>query len=214
MIARPKTGRVHDLHPDRLRNVYKFPLEGLHIKRNSKLTVLGRVVYVFVSAIATSAAILAVSYALGGLPLAAPTCTAQAAMQLPKPLVQSVNTIEAERNIATATSPEFITNLMSRPLRGGGTAEAFANFDPGYCGFNGNINDFNASISDGYIPLDRVVLIRHGSQTEGELSGICISNTVPTAKMANHVIVMTIRCDRLYPESTWTQPNPKLRPLP
>jgi hypothetical protein len=134
-----------------------------------------------------------------------PVCTATAAEQLPSSLVKSVNAIEAEQNIATPSSNAFSTDLMSRPLRGGGTAQAFANFEPEYCGFD-------ASLAGGALPQDYVVLIRGGHPTRAYINGVCISDTVPTARMVKHVIVMTFRCDRLYANSTWIQTNPRLLP--
>lgn len=145
----------------------------------------------------------------------APTCTTTAAKQLPKSLVDNVNAIEADRNIATPTSDASVTILKERPLSGGGTAQAFVNFFPGYCGFLGNIGDFgipDTNISD---PQDRVILLRHGQQLQADPGGVCVSNTVPTVRTTdNGVIVMTRSCDRLYPNSTWMKTSPALKQLP
>lgn len=133
-----------------------------------------------------------------------PTCATFAARQLPMALVQHVNSVEARQKVSVD-----LTVLMRRPVSTGGFEEAFAIFDPRYCGFDGNIN----GVGQPKWTNDRVEVLRKGHALQEDSNGVCISNTVPTARIVKHVIVMRFSCDRLYANSTWMQSKPVLRPL-
>ena len=144
----------------------------------------------------------------------APTCTAAAAAQLPKPLVASVNAVEAKQLIAPFGRDMPPTILKQRPLPNGGAVESLADFDPWYCGFKGSLN-FVGLPADQHVPLDHIVFMHDGRRVaDADPKGVCVSNTVPTTQTVNGVFVMTLRCDRLYPRNTLLQTDPVLTPLP
>lgn len=141
-------------------------------------------------------------------------CTANAVQQLPKAITDTV--VAEQRRFHLSHDPRV---LATRATADGFTAEALVWFKPQFCGFEGSI-DYTAgqsTSSDGSNSnfmadeKDHVVLIRNGTSVQGVGDQFCVSDTVPEMRRNEQgYLEVVMSCDRLYPNSVWSQKNPRL----
>ncbi len=140
-----------------------------------------------------------------------PVCTTSATRQLPEAVVSTVT-----KEVTTHTFRNNDTTLMQRQANNDYTAVAFADFEPKYCGFTGNINLVPRSerakkgVGDVYPDGDEVQRLTRDGAIVPDSNDVCISNTVPSVNRTESGMEMTLYCDRMYPSSTWMQVNPTL----
>jgi len=142
-------------------------------------------------------------------------CTAAAVRELPS---STVHTVESQYAQYEAETPaDGSGTILTRNLGHGWQAVASVTFMPEYCGYIGTVGDTTttpAALSSSWSPpfsafTDTVTVLRDGKPADTS-TVICISNTVPVAKMTHGHIAMVFKCDREYPTNTWMQPQPKL----
>lgn len=163
-----------------------------------------------VALVATTATVItAVEVSHSAHNAGATQCSPLAVRQLPKMVVDTVNANQRQYKIAALPNA---TTLARRATTDGSVAEAFSTFDPRYCGYIGNINEFPrkaAAPSYGKPHGDKVITLRHGKQYN-DSTNVCIGDTPPVAHRGVTGIRMVFFCDRLYASDTWTQGNPLL----
>ena len=141
-------------------------------------------------------------------------CDDLAISELPERVVDQVYAAQRHAQIPKGMGP----TVMTRPVGGGMEDVAFVDFLPKYCGFIGNINGRPVTDDAAHgrtspdlkeAQKDRVIMLNAYGSVATYREDVCISNTPPTVRKTDGM-VMTIRCDRWYPQATWMQAHPVL----
>jgi hypothetical protein len=149
-------------------------------------------------------------------------CTPEATRQLPQAVVKTVNTeLERHPEFQPSDEPPFgIRDILTHPVNRDWEDFAFVEFLDRYCGFRGNVNGrpvTEAGKRGQGMPYtvdvnhpSRVQVVVDNAEASPDFRGICISNSVPTAAIEDGAVVMTVYCDRSYPEDSWLDQQPTL----